>query len=294
MSRFGSAGSYRSRAIRPHAHPSLLNPKGWTTNMNLKREDDRLIIIIPYRDREQHLTMFIPYMETFLAPLSPHFIVVEQCDSKPFNKGKLLNIGFSLIQDLTSCVCFHDVDMLPLDKHHFYECVDRTTHIAGRVEQFGFELPYPEYLGGVFLTPVSEFRSVNGFPNEYWGYGHEDDEMYARYHMGSIAIDRKPGRYLSLPHERSQIAPANARRFWNTLSELAKLPHSAQHIQRIRQVQAIVHPTPISVDRLKSRDASDDGLTTLSYEKLSHIPLQKGLPFLSSASASHELVRAFL
>ena len=50
----------------------------------------KLAIIVPYRDRLLHLNKFIAYMRPrFKADV----IVVEQLQGKPFNRGKLLNIG---------------------------------------------------------------------------------------------------------------------------------------------------------------------------------------------------------
>ena len=41
---------------------------------------------------------------------------IEQADDKPFNRGKLLNVGYTLACD-NGCdyFVFHDVDMLPED-----------------------------------------------------------------------------------------------------------------------------------------------------------------------------------
>ena len=53
----------------------------------------KLAIIIPYRDRKSHLEMFLPYMKKYLKEYDYKIYVIEQNDNKPFNRGKLLNIG---------------------------------------------------------------------------------------------------------------------------------------------------------------------------------------------------------
>ena len=37
------------------------------------------------------------------------------------------------------------------------------------------------YLGGVLLVGNSIFGDSNGFPNKYWGWGGEDDELKRRF-----------------------------------------------------------------------------------------------------------------
>ena len=43
-----------------------------------------------------------------------------------------------------------------------------------------FRLPYASYFGGVSALTDSMMKRVNGFPNKYWGWGGEDDDMNAR------------------------------------------------------------------------------------------------------------------
>jgi hypothetical protein len=43
-------------------------------------------------------------------------------------------------------------------------------------------LPYTEFFGGVSGLTVEQFRKINGFPNAFWGWGGEDDDLWNRYH----------------------------------------------------------------------------------------------------------------
>lgn len=36
------------------------------------------------------------------------------------------------------------------------------------------------YFGGVVAFNQADFEAINGFPNTFWGWGGEDDEMYSR------------------------------------------------------------------------------------------------------------------
>jgi len=54
----------------------------------------KLGVIVPYRKRPGHLRKFRESIESYLKDQDYELIVVEQNDDLPFNRGKLLNIGF--------------------------------------------------------------------------------------------------------------------------------------------------------------------------------------------------------
>lgn len=155
-------------------------------------------LIIPYRNREEHLKKFIPHIQKFLKDFPYHLFIVEQTSEKPFNRGKLLNIGFKLAKSTCDYVCFHDVDMLPVTAD--YSFPEQPTHLATQVGQFAFEMPYPTYFGGVTLFNVTDFEKVNGFCNQYWVWGSEDDDLRARCENVGLKIVSRTGTYISLPH----------------------------------------------------------------------------------------------
>ena len=160
----------------------------------------KLAIIVPYRDRDKHLKQFIPAMElgNFLEGIDFEILVVEQEVGKSFNRGILLNIGADLAQD-ADYYCFHDVDMLPVISD--YSPVSGPTHLAAEAEQFGYKLPYPKYFGGVTLFDKYSFSRINGYSNNYWGWGAEDDDVMYRCLAKNISTTRRVGRFRSLPHE---------------------------------------------------------------------------------------------
>lgn len=70
-------------------------------------------ILIPYRERPQHLRTFLHYIHRFLPNqlVEYRIFIVEQTAGKPFNRGKLLNAGFieAQKQHPVDCYIFHDV-----------------------------------------------------------------------------------------------------------------------------------------------------------------------------------------
>ncbi|NBV27834.1 hypothetical protein EBS02_02280 [bacterium] len=161
----------------------------------------KLSIVVPYRDRAEHLSKFIPTLENskFLSDLDYEILIVEQETQKPFNRGKLLNVGF-ICSTEADYFCFHDVDMLPIISD--YSPINNPTHLAAEAEQFDFKLPYNGYFGGVTLFDKNSFQKINGFSNDYWGWGAEDDDILFRCKVMEIKTSRKPGRYQSLKHEK--------------------------------------------------------------------------------------------
>jgi len=159
----------------------------------------KLGVIVPYRNRKEHLEKFLPTITKELRRQSIDYeiIVVEQVDNKPFNRGKLLNIGFKKAIELNcTYVALHDVDMLPIGVD--YTKVDRPTHLATKfLSQHGEvrEL-FDTYFGGVTLFPVKDFYQINGYSNDYWGWGYEDDDLLFRCKESflDINIKREPVR----------------------------------------------------------------------------------------------------
>ena len=108
-------------------------------------------------------------------------------DDLPFNRGKLLNIGFNEnLKKRCDYVVFHDVDMLPLRVD--YTPSDVPIHL---------KLLYSKEVIKKFLILTlvelqcfqSMLKKVNGYSNEYWGWGFEDDDLLLRLTEQGIGTD---------------------------------------------------------------------------------------------------------
>ena len=146
---------------------------------------NKLGIIVPYRNRHEHLEQFKEHITSYLDSNSYDdyvVIVVEQDDANLFNRGMLLNIGFKEAKkQQCDYVVFHDVDMLPLYVNYSY--YDKPLHLAtnfvleeGEKDRTIFD----EYFGGVTLFPSDVFEKIDGYSNKYWGWGYEDDDLLLR------------------------------------------------------------------------------------------------------------------
>ena len=97
---------------------------------------DKLAIIVPYRDRQDHLDVFIPHMREFLKDKDIEYdiFIIEQSDDRPFNYGKLCNAAVKEISEEYTYFAFHDIDMLPISDECDYGWPEVPTHLATNVE----------------------------------------------------------------------------------------------------------------------------------------------------------------
>lgn len=169
-----------------------------------------LSIIIPYRDRAEHLKVFIKDTIGKINADSYDIIVVSQNHDKLFNRGKLLNIGFDYSKDKSDYFCFHDIDMIPLRVDYSYP--EKPYHLAVNMPQGD----YYDYYGGVNLFNKEDFIKVNGFSNDYWGWGHEDEDLLMRVRSVGYELCRRDGEFRSLYHDRTNSNHSN---YSNNLSK---------------------------------------------------------------------------
>lgn len=173
----------------------------------------KLSVVVPYRDRESHLRIFVPYIHQFLSGrgIDHRIVIVEQHrHDKLFNRAKLMNIGFDISKDDCDYFAFHDVDLIPIGPEPAdYTYPNCPTHMSAYCSQFNYELPYEKLFGGVALFNKQDFVRVNGYSNEYWGWGAEDDDMYDRCEREGTGFARRPNRYNSLAHEKQKLTQEN-------------------------------------------------------------------------------------
>lgn len=171
-----------------------------------------LAIIVPYRDREEHLKIFVPYMKMYLP--GDEIIIVEQADEKHFNRAKLLNIGF--LNHKSDYYVFHDIDMLPIQVG--YSERDGVTQIAFS------DIQLIDYLGAVTMYERNIFIKSEGYHNDYF-HRAEDNEMMFNLKSKKIPVLNRFGIFKQLQHER------NGPEFIPELWEKAQLPRTKNMLE---------------------------------------------------------------
>ncbi|XP_014672230.1 PREDICTED: beta-1,4-galactosyltransferase 3-like [Priapulus caudatus] len=109
----------------------------------------KVAIIVPYKNREDQLLVFLHHIHPFLQRQQIHYgiYVVEQANTtKEFNKGRLMNAGFveAMRQHNWTCVIVHDVDLLPENDLNTYRCdLHNVRHMTVAVDRYQYKYVGP-------------------------------------------------------------------------------------------------------------------------------------------------------
>ncbi|RNA06440.1 beta-1-4-galactosyltransferase 3 [Brachionus plicatilis] len=166
------------------------------------------IILVPFLKREENLIDLLANLHSFLQRqfLNYKIVIAEQLNTNDgFNKGRIYNTAIDYIikkwGSEVGCLILHDVDLIPESDHNIYECnnnfynylytnsLDTWTYSPRHlsysirhdlnVDQISLQSysrnPYELLVGGVLCISPKVYQYVNGFSNEYWNWGAEDD-----------------------------------------------------------------------------------------------------------------------
>jgi len=183
----------------------------------------KLGVCVPYRNRELHLHEFIPKVGKYLKNQGIDFQMYfcHQVDDKLFNRGATKNIAAKhAFEDGCDYIVWHDIDMIPVEgggaDYSYPEKAPR--HIATQISQMDWELKYHEYFGGAVLFTKEQVEATNGYSNDYWDWGMEDDDLFWRCHLegmtNSTYLTKEPVKqkyfnftgdnsYVKIPFNRS-------------------------------------------------------------------------------------------
>ncbi|XP_071024766.1 beta-1,4-galactosyltransferase 1-like isoform X1 [Oncorhynchus clarkii lewisi] len=180
----------------------------------------KVALIIPFRLRDEHLKFWLYYLHPILQrqQLDYGVYVINQDGDNTFNRAKLMNIGYAeaLKEYDYDCFVFSDVDIIPMDDRNTYKCFRQPRHLSVSMDKYGFKLPYNQYFGGVSSLSKEQIMKINGFPNNYWGWGGEDDDIFNRVDNRKMSISRPDGvvgKCRMIRHERDKNNNDNPQRF---------------------------------------------------------------------------------
>lgn len=182
-----------------------------TPKANVDFNKVTVCIVVPVRARELQADVFRTFIRGKMAEERSSYALVfaKQRDGEKFNRGMLMNCGFLFVTNKYNCdlIYFHDVDMLPSSKVSYssQRVGERDiVHLATQASQFKFKMPYPEYLSGIVGMRPTLYSEVDGFANDFWGWGAEDDEFRNRLllHRAHIVHDYK-GFVLSINEDHT-------------------------------------------------------------------------------------------
>jgi hypothetical protein len=148
------------------------------------------IIIVPYRNRKEHLDIFIrdaiPLFEKYLQPFK--VVIVEQNEGRLFNRGITINIGFNEYKEQSEYFFTHDIDTIPKE-----DCVKNIYTKEPSIKNntiMGILTSDCNTLGGIIKFDSETFIKANGFPNNMWGWGVEDKALQNRAGFMTINVEK--------------------------------------------------------------------------------------------------------
>ena len=172
----------------------------------------------------------LPHTVSFFrrnTDIEPLFVLAEQVDDLPFNRGAIVNHAYAACAGMIDYVCFHDVDYMPM-------WADYTEpNLPSRIVWYGMDkrpvghgtdraVCAQRYgLAAVAVMRKWHFEACNGYSNTYWGWGYEDTDLAKRLESVGIPLGYKDGTFIALDHDsngydangESEESKANAERF---------------------------------------------------------------------------------
>ncbi len=161
------------------------------------------IVVIPYRNRLDDLEKFKKVLPNCFAAQGVRalFVVAEQADALPFNRGKVINAAWDICLGRFSSArgfYFHDVDVWPVTPTGLYYGLpeeNQAIHIYGIGDIQKPDIIYYSYGGTVGCLSRDAVLTTNGFPNDFWSWGAEDNVLGLRIHEKGVRIDLSHKKY---------------------------------------------------------------------------------------------------
>lgn len=192
---------------------------------------DKLNIIVAYRNtktnlRKKQLDIFIQQMTSiFTGRIDFHIYVIEQesdrddYDDLPpefkiegtqmakFNLGRIKNIGYEIAnKERKGYYVLSDVDLLPgfsLINDYLRAPTKRVIHLANIGTRFGID--DKNFIGGVVSVNSEQFEKSNGYPNNFWGWGGEDNAFLHRLRDNNIKVRKSESPVIDLEEHTEEL-----------------------------------------------------------------------------------------
>ena len=183
---------------------SIMSPKFITKTKSKKK----VAVITIYRDtanksRSKQRKLFIELMNALLEPLCGFhiYIITQSDDGEKFNIGKLKNIGFEIAsKGGYDNYIFSDIDAIPDTEliKYFYGNIDGFYSLARwgtRYKSNNMTGGYANNKSKMFMGTLigcnkESFIKINGYPNNLWGWGGEDDVLRDRIIRSDVDLQQ--------------------------------------------------------------------------------------------------------
>jgi hypothetical protein len=285
----------------------IYSNKNFKNLLDIKKEKKNIAIISCFRDpgdglREKQRKIFIQLMNKILKPYCNfHVYIIEQNDDgEKFNIGKLKNIGFKIAneEDKYDTFIFSDIDTIPdYDlMPYFLKKLDYPISLAIRGTRYEETDKKTDkiFTGALIRFDKNIFEKVNGYPNNMYGWGGEDDALLTRlifnniYHIyypkvGSIIDieEFKTGKTLTLgnKYRTADKEMIKYEKLYEDLSSWNKNGLNSLNYKELERTKINDNTTQIKVDLLKKSDEKKYpflyNIVSNNYEKLINIIINR-------------------
>lgn len=204
--------------------------------------EKKMLVVVPYRDRDEHLNEYLERVPKYLKDLSCDILLCELEPGCEWNAGATVNSAINFINKANyEFIYISHVDVYPYQ---------------------GWEWPQPgtfiSDLGdvGSCLMRLKDFLSVGGCGNNFWGWGGEDDDLYNK--LQSKGLTRVKSNVLFDTKHQTHNRPFNGLNYTNNLREFYK-PLDYSSIFRINKVAEVSGPVKLA-DNLYKQFVRLDGI----------------------------------
>lgn len=182
-----------------------------------KISNDKYSIIIPYRDRQDHLELLLPRLQEVFSNKDYEIIISEQYDNDNFNLANTQNIATQYATG--NIIVLHQVDYYPTDdvsyeiddqpvlpaRYGIFVNKDLTPRdindIPGGYRNWSTGID-DNFYGGVVIMRKEHWDAINGINPLYKGWGNEDEDLRERFKWAGLKPKRNiNGTYYCLYHE---------------------------------------------------------------------------------------------
>jgi hypothetical protein len=162
-----------------------------------------LTVVVPVRGvyldmlGEIYCTFMSAYLQRHLREDGFEILLVEQlgADDEAFNRAMLFNVGILANWNTSDYFATMDVDLVPYASNaesFAFPANNTPIRLSHSICQYEKRWQcYEEYernAGGGMLLTREVLRQTNGYSNQFWGWGGEDDEFYCRLEQNGYRV----------------------------------------------------------------------------------------------------------
>lgn len=162
-------------------------------SLEFKKSNDKIAIIVVYRNNSDNSRLYqkrlyLFWMNKMLSQICNYdIILVEQSNKYLFNIGKLKNIGFDFLNKHSKIIysnyIFSDIDTIPDSNliEYFFKPTDSLNSLAIKGTRYeANDINKRPFAGALISCNKNIFEELNGFPNNFYGWQGEDENLLIR------------------------------------------------------------------------------------------------------------------